>query len=1277
MDAATTAASMLTDSYTLPMAEWSANLPHSTSKLQSSKGILIDKTNVKVIQNNLGNDHETVKKSQVKRPFDIQLEPLLRENPKRFVVFPIEYHDIWQMYKKAEASFWTAEEVDLSKDLSHWKQLKPDERYFIKHVLAFFAASDGIVNENLVERFSQEVQVTEARCFYGFQIAIENIHSEMYSLLIDTYVNDSAERDYLFNAIETMPCVKKKADWALEWISSETATFGERIIAFAAVEGIFFSGSFAAIFWLKKRGLMPGLTFSNELISRDEGLHCDFACLMFKHLVQKPNPEEIQAIIRDAVFIEQEFLTEALPCAMIGMNCDLMKQYIEFVADRLLVELGCSKIFSVENPFDFMEHISLEGKTNFFEKKVGEYQKCGVMSNKEDNTQESQLMQHCKDLDKRSYVQRNDIKRPFPMDSKLAGRDFTRGFHEEIGIANGSEQTTEAYRPSWKERRSKGSKVRSRHHFELGEEVGENGKFGESYGRMAQDDGGHHTGCEAAIIGIHKKISSGRLYDRIQPVKEQAKSKPYRIMAVHELQLSYLAKRLVGPMKMNRYITLNQLGDGTYGSVVLGQRVDTGEKVAIKRMKRKYYSWDEAMNLREVKSLKKLSHANVVKLKEVIRENDTLYFVFEYMKENLYQLMKDRDKFFPEPIIRNMLYQVMQGLAFMHRHGFFHRDMKPENLLCMGPELIKIADFGLAREIRSRPPYTDYVSTRYRAPEVLLHSTTYNSSIDLWAVGCIMAELYTFRPLFPGNSEIDEIFKISSVLGTPDKELGRVNIEEVNPYLCGGLVENYLGKTILSSPERDSNLELLVLDSLAQHETRVFVNYATERDWVEGYQLAGAMNFKFPQFSPTPLSSIVPNASKDGLTLMEDLLRWNPVGQKLNGTVQQQGMTSRSKSNATLSQSFVYNPGLSLSQSQRNSGLVYSIKVPNKNDNVTQQQVMHAQETQQTNRLQYPQQLQETDQQPQQTHSMSQKHETRSSKQQHQPEQLQKERQHKQQPPLYSFGYYRDNWGKGSEDKDFTNLLGVKVTHPEPQKELTYKENHPNHFNLPHYQQQDSAQSTNLVQGRRRVSAKQHYMTVARYVAGQSTNISKTREDSGIQMSAKENMRNMIDNSSSAWHQHGPDTISAKQHYLSQSRYIAGQSTKLPLQNANGMLAAGDMKGSRVPSSKLFGGSRPSAGVHGRTDWAANVSGNVIRRCLFEFKVCVPTFVWNKSGKLSSSRVENHLANTTLSTPDQDSNPDFPIIKCLVYCESDALDYAATEVFEVTFMTTLYHSFVN
>lgn len=316
----------------------------------------------------------------------VEDEPLLRENPRRFVVFPIEYHDIWQMYKKAEASFWTAEEVDLSKDIQHWEALKPDERHFISHVLAFFAASDGIVNENLVERFSQEVQVTEARCFYGFQIAMENIHSEMYSLLIDTYIKDPKEREYLFNAIETMPCVKKKADWALRWIGDKEATYGERVVAFAAVEGIFFSGSFASIFWLKKRGLMPGLTFSNELISRDEGLHCDFACLMFKHLVHKPAEQRVREIITNAVRIEQEFLTEALPVKLIGMNCTLMKQYIEFVADRLMLELGFNKIFRVENPFDFMENISLEGKTNFFEKRVGEYQRMGVMSNSTENS---------------------------------------------------------------------------------------------------------------------------------------------------------------------------------------------------------------------------------------------------------------------------------------------------------------------------------------------------------------------------------------------------------------------------------------------------------------------------------------------------------------------------------------------------------------------------------------------------------------------------------------------------------------------------------------------------------------------------------------------------------------------------------------------------------------------------------------------------------------------------------------------------------------------------
>lgn len=317
--------------------------------------------------------------------FDPELEPLLRENPRRFVIFPIQYADIWAKYKEAEASFWTTEEVDLSKDMDHWVRLTDNERHFISHVLAFFAASDGIVNENLVERFSQEVQVTEARCFYGFQIAIENIHSEMYSMLIETYITDPKQKDFLFNAIETMPCVRKKADWALSWINSKSSTFGERIVAFAAVEGIFFSGSFASIFWLKKRGLMPGLTFSNELISRDEGLHCDFACLLFSYLIQKPSKERIVSIIRDAVTIEQEFLSDALPVSLIGMNCKLMCQYIEFVADRLLTELGCEKIYNSTNPFDFMTIISTDGKTNFFEKKVGEYQKEGVISSAGDN----------------------------------------------------------------------------------------------------------------------------------------------------------------------------------------------------------------------------------------------------------------------------------------------------------------------------------------------------------------------------------------------------------------------------------------------------------------------------------------------------------------------------------------------------------------------------------------------------------------------------------------------------------------------------------------------------------------------------------------------------------------------------------------------------------------------------------------------------------------------------------------------------------------------------
>merc|ERR1711992_222789 len=317
---------------------------------------------------------------------DFSNEPLLKENPQRFVILPIQYDDIWRMYKKAQASFWTAEEVDLEKDLKDWNEkLKDDERYFISHVLAFFAASDGIVNENLVERFMQEVQIPEARCFYGFQIAIENIHSEMYSLLIDTYIKDRQERNKLFNAIETVPAVGKKAKWALNWINAGNASYAERIIAYASVEGIFFSGSFAAIFWLKKRGLMPGLTFSNELISRDEGLHTDFACLMFHHLKNKPSEERIVEIISEAVEIEIEFLTDALPVKLIGMNCDLMSIYIKFVADRLLSELSCQKIYNVENPFDFMENISLDGKTNFFEKRVGDYQKAGVMSTREEN----------------------------------------------------------------------------------------------------------------------------------------------------------------------------------------------------------------------------------------------------------------------------------------------------------------------------------------------------------------------------------------------------------------------------------------------------------------------------------------------------------------------------------------------------------------------------------------------------------------------------------------------------------------------------------------------------------------------------------------------------------------------------------------------------------------------------------------------------------------------------------------------------------------------------
>ncbi len=307
------------------------------------------------------------------------MEPILLDNKQRFVLFPIKYPEVWKAYKKAEASFWTAEEVDLAHDQTDFDKLTPDEKHFVTHVLAFFAGADGIVNENLVERFMSEVQLPEARCFYGFQIAIENIHSEMYSLLIDTYVKDNKEKETLFNAIETVPCVAKKANWALRWIT-ESKRFAERLVAFAVVEGIFFSGSFCAIFWLKKRGLMPGLTFSNELISRDEGMHCDFACLLYSMLENKLTDEELHTIVGDAVEHEKEFICDALPVSLIGMNKEMMSTYIEFCADRLLVALGAPKLYNATNPFDWMELISLQGKTNFFEKRVSEYQKAGVMN---------------------------------------------------------------------------------------------------------------------------------------------------------------------------------------------------------------------------------------------------------------------------------------------------------------------------------------------------------------------------------------------------------------------------------------------------------------------------------------------------------------------------------------------------------------------------------------------------------------------------------------------------------------------------------------------------------------------------------------------------------------------------------------------------------------------------------------------------------------------------------------------------------------------------------
>ena len=300
-------------------------------------------------------------------------EILLSEEENRYVIFPIKHDEIWKMYKQSEANFWTTEELDLSKDLNDFKKLNDGEKHFVENVLAFFAASDGIVNENLVERFCNEVKVLEAKFFYGFQIAMENIHSETYSLLIDTYVKDIEKKNHLLNAIDTIPSVKKKGEWALKWISDKKSSFATRVIAFAAVEGIFFSGSFCSVFWLKKRGLMPGLCHSNELISRDEGLHTQFAVLMYSMLKNKPDNEIVLSIIMEAVDLEKEFITESLPCDLIGMNMNLMKQYIEYVADRLLSMLGIPKIYNSTNPFDWMELISIQGKTNFFEKRVGEY----------------------------------------------------------------------------------------------------------------------------------------------------------------------------------------------------------------------------------------------------------------------------------------------------------------------------------------------------------------------------------------------------------------------------------------------------------------------------------------------------------------------------------------------------------------------------------------------------------------------------------------------------------------------------------------------------------------------------------------------------------------------------------------------------------------------------------------------------------------------------------------------------------------------------------------
>ncbi|XP_044736771.1 serine/threonine-protein kinase MAK [Chrysoperla carnea] len=601
---------------------------------------------------------------------------------------------------------------------------------------------------------------------------------------------------------------------------------------------------------------------------------------------------------------------------------------------------------------------------------------------------------------------------------------------------------------------------------------------------------------------------------------------------------------------MNRYIMLHQLGDGTYGSVVLGRRKDTGEHVAIKRMKRKYYSWDEAMNLREVKSLKKLSHANLVKLKEVIRENDTLYFVFEYMKGNLYELIQDRRGPFPEQAIRNMMYQIFQGLSFMHKHGFFHRDMKPENLLCMGPELIKIADFGLAREIKSRPPYTDYVSTRwYRAPEVLLHSTNYNSSIDIWACGCIMAELYTFRPLFPGNSEIDQLFKICSVLGTPDR-----------------------------------------------------------MDWPEGYQLAENMDFTFPRFTMTELSVVVPDASQVAVRIMEDMLRWNPIRrptaqQALRNPYFQVGNQKVNMENIPIQP----NSELLKMETENKKPILQPI-----NNNIVPRQSPVIP-------LVKPQPIQAV---APIVYSFSTKDYFNQSRSQSRLAVVVPEPQTNVQEKKYSDAFISLNDADKNTDKNFDgftdNILGTKIAMPNVSGRRANRRIGLNDSNTERDIQELLGQSwnddiptiKNENSGRRKLSAKKQYMSVSRYIAGQTVpsgfrrnepprvlnnnftfSILPTRE-SAKRNDANNAMNDPWELSTGPYGRRGVknNNLSAPKQYINQARYVVGKSTNL----MDTLFAdPGEFKKPQIALEPLFGDANyPQANLlknnnNNRSDWIA------------------------------------------------------------------------------------------